>query len=189
MCSRIKIHTLSRFTLFLLPNWIVCVNQVSAHIASVLACDNWSNISFQSCLLYKIILLSELRHNAIGEAVRQNQQRTHSQERYLQVSFMPSIKVYHWGNHTVDLDISFSGLYTVNKSCHSLKHRGFSEKIYIGYTHIYNVHYLWREYRQNNFPLKLEFSVFYSHDGHLDVTRWRVINYCFTLTPNLFTGS
>lgn len=69
----------------------------------------------------------------------QNQQITQNEI----FSFLLSlfIKVYHQGNHTVDLDSFFSLGFTLNKSSHSLKHRGFSENIYIGYTHIYNVQY------------------------------------------------
>ena len=50
---------------------------------------------------------------------------------------------------------------------------------------LYTVHYF-KEIHTNNFPLKLEFVLFYSHVEHLDVTGTRVINYCFTF-PNLFT--
>lgn len=61
------------------------------------------------------------------------------------------------------------------------------KKIYIGYTTYIQCSSDVREYSQNNFPLKLELSVFNSHDEHLHVTMCPVINYWFTLTPHLFT--
>lgn len=45
----------------------------------------------------------------------------------------------------MDLDISLSRLYTVNKSSHSLKHRGFSEKKSILAIHIYTMHIIFEE--------------------------------------------
>lgn len=45
---------------------------------------------------------------------------------------------------------------------------------------------IFEENIQNNFPLKLEFSVFYVHAAHLDVNE---INYCFSLNSTVFTSS
>lgn len=45
----------------------------------------------------------------------------------------------------MDLDVSFSRLYTVNKAKNIEDSLGGNKKIYIGYTHIYTMHIIFEE--------------------------------------------